>query len=182
MQTEFKQVIIVRRDLKMRKGKIASQVAHASMKNTFYSMNKFSFDYDRWFQFSLEKEIKIYLFCMFMRIAYKIVGINPSFLGQDTIYYYFKEDSNVGEWLSGIFTKIVLGVDTEQELFNIQEKVNNYNRINSFEKGDNDYIACEIIKDAGLTVFNGIPTNTCLGIGPGRSFIIDGFTENLSLL
>ena len=57
-------------------------------------------------------------------------------------------------WLQSAFTKICLGVDSEQELENIYH-----------DAVKND-LACVMITDSGLTEFAGVPTKTCLAIGP----------------
>ena len=49
-------------------------------------------------------------------------------------------------------------------------------------KLDETYIPHALITDAGLTEFHGVPTNTCLGIGPYIAEEIDKFTGNLPLL
>ena len=57
---------------------------------------------------------------------------------------------------STIFTKICLCVEDEKELLKLYNKV----------KKERPDIPCELITDCGLTEFNGVPTNTCIGIGP----------------
>jgi len=73
------------------------------------------------------------------------------------------------EWMKGLFTKICLKVNSEQELLDI------YNRA----KENN--LEVHLIKDAGLTEFGGNPTLTCLAIGPDYSEAIDKITSHLSL-
>ena len=77
---------------------------------------------------------------------------------------------DINEWVFGEFTKISLYVNNETELLDL------YN-ILQFNKID-----CVLITDAGHTEFGGVPTNTCIGIGPISSEIIDKFTGNLKLL
>lgn len=84
----------------------------------------------------------------------------------------FDYGSYIDEWLNGKFTKICVSVDTDKELLKL------YNRI----KKENPNIPCELITDCGLTEFNGVPTNTCIGIGPYNSEEIDVFTKDLKLL
>lgn len=81
----------------------------------------------------------------------------------------FGENSVLHEWLEGKFTKICVAVDSEEELLNI------YNSIP-------DEIPSVLITDSGSTEFNGIPTNTCVGIGPYVSEEIDKITGSLKLL
>lgn len=83
---------------------------------------------------------------------------------------YQIELSNIEEqWVKGIFTKICLKVETEEQLLEIEKKAK--------EKG----LVCHLITDRGLTEFKGIPTNTCLSIGPDESEKIDEVTGNLEL-
>lgn len=73
------------------------------------------------------------------------------------------------EWINGIFTKICLKVNTEEQLLEIERKAK--------EKG----LVCHLITDRGLTEFKGVPTNTCLAIGPDLSEKIDEVTGGLEL-
>lgn len=115
---DYKQVIIVRKDLKMRVGKAIAQGAHASM----------------------------------------------------AVVLNHRDHPDVVEWLKGRFAKICVYVNSEEELFNIQEK--------ALEAG----LLCEIIQDAGFTEFNNVPTYTCLAVGPAKIEDIDVVTGHLPLL
>jgi PTH2 family peptidyl-tRNA hydrolase len=130
-----KQVLVVRKDLKMSKGKLAAQCSHAS------------------------------LGCILKRM--------PS---QDCQYgvmrtIIIEHDSAMDAWINGIFTKVCLGVQTEEELLEIYKKAQEFSHIPSV-----------LITDAGKTVFNGVETNTVVGIGPGWSDEIDMITGDLKLL
>jgi len=72
-------------------------------------------------------------------------------------------------WFFGGFTKVVLQVDTEEELLEI------------FEKAKTAGLTVELITDSGKTEFDGVPTKTCLGIGPNKSEEIDAITGALKL-
>lgn len=143
---EVKQVIVFRKDLMkgehaVRKGKIAAQVAHASLG-------------------------------ALLKWAHKEEHTN-GFLGTDKytkIEFEFKPGSILDKWLNGIFTKICVSVNNEEELLSL------YNKITE-ETG----IPCCLITDAGNTEFHGVPTNTCIGIGPWWSEEIDEYTKNLQL-
>lgn len=89
----------------------------------------------------------------------------------DTTVYTceFGKNSVLHEWLEGKFTKICVAVDSEEELLNIYDSIP-------------DEIPSVLITDCGLTEFNGIPTNTCVGIGPYVSEEIDKITGHLKLL
>lgn len=127
---EPKQVIVMRKDLNMRKGKIAAQASHASLGAI------------------LNYGSKIYEGTLSLTI----------------------ENKAVKEWLEGRFTKVCVSVDSEEELIDIYMKAM-YNKVN-----------VKLIKDAGLTEFGGVPTYTCLAIGPDYPENIDKITGHLKLL
>lgn len=127
--SEIKQVIVVRKDLNMKKGKIAAQVAHASMK--FLTDNNEAERYD---------EI--------------IVKLSPE----------------EAMWLTGSFTKIVVGVDSEDAL---QDLV---------LRAELEGVEVHPIVDSGKTEFDGIPTLTCAAFGPCQSHVLDKITGNLKLI
>lgn len=80
------------------------------------------------------------------------------------------ENQAVREWLQGRFTKITLKVDNEQQLMDI------------YELAIRNHINVKLITDAGLTEFGGVPTKTCLAIGPDYPEKIDPITKHLKLL
>lgn len=84
----------------------------------------------------------------------------------------FGPNTVLDDWLNGKFTKIVVSVPGEKELLELYKKL----------QDSNSLIPFALITDAGLTEFNGVPTNTCLGIGPYISEEIDKYTGNLPLL
>ena len=138
-----KQIIVIRKDLKVRKGKMMAQVAHASLACVLDMMSKHKFvDTD-----IIEKDEK------YPEIW--SLQLHPN----EAIY----------KWLKGPFKKIVLGVQTEAELLNIYQQCKDAN------------IPTALITDSGLTEFNGVPTNTCVGIGPYWDDEIDKITGNLNL-
>ena len=134
--SEVKQIIVMRKDLNMRKGKIAAQASHASLGALLQLFNKTQ--------------------------------------NGDTTNYSidFEKNSFLYEWLNGIFTKICLSVESEEELLSIYETI----------KKERQDIPCVLITDCGLTEFHGVPTNTCIGIGPFWSEDIDVYTKHLKLL
>ena len=73
-------------------------------------------------------------------------------------------------WLSGPFTKIVVGCNSEEELRGLATHA---------EKLGLSYA---LIQDAGRTEFHGEPTYTALAVGPDDEEIIDEITGELSLL
>ena len=139
---KVKQVLVWRKDLKVHKGKIAAQIAHASMACLL--------------SFFKKEEI-------WRDDTFPSVGTRMSI--------EFDHNSMLDIWLNGIFTKICLCVEDEKELLKLYNKV----------KKERPDIPCELITDCGLTEFNGVPTNTCIGIGPFWSEDIDVFTKDLKL-
>jgi len=132
---EPKQVIAVRKDLNMRKGKLAAQVAHASMAVILDMMSKerLSPDTEKWSLLMSESE-------------------------------------DVFQWLHGPFVKIVVSVETYDDLMQLY--------VDSKLAG----LPCALIQDAGRTEFHGDPTYTCIAIGPGNPEKIDKLTGHLKLL
>lgn len=116
----LKQVIILRKDLNMRKGKMCAQSCHASLASLFDCNSK---------------------------------GLT-------------KISSN---WLAEGQTKIVVSVDSEDELREV------------YKAADKLDLPCSLILDAGKTEFKEA-TYTCVGIGPYDSTIIDSITGKLKLL
>jgi peptidyl-tRNA hydrolase, PTH2 family len=120
----IKQVIVMRRDLKMRRGKEIAQGAHASM--------------------------------AFLSNKLRAAVVQPLSVVER-------------EWLEGLFTKVCLKVDSEEQLLSVAEKA----------KAEG--LQVEVITDSGKTEFAGVPTKTCLAIGPDQAEKIDKVTGSLQL-
>jgi len=73
-------------------------------------------------------------------------------------------------WLSSRFAKIVVSVDTEDELFEIHRHAKAAG------------LVCSLIQDAGFTEFGGVPTYTAVAVGPSAVEKIDMITGELKLL
>ena len=136
-----KQIIIIRKDLKMRKGKLAAQAAHAAMKVVL----------DRMQIQEYAKESTIWEGC---------------FVWHMTVF----ESEPLHRWPKGAFTKVVVSVDSEEELLEIKRKAE--------EAG----ILCALVTDAGKTEFHGERTNTAVAIGPEWASKLEPITGNLKLL
>ena len=134
---ELKQVIVMRKDLNMRKGKLAAQVAHSSNK-------------------------------VFLDLCHKDKSLFDE--NQFTYTFNYNKGSNWDKWLNGLFTKIVVSCDSEKELEDLYQKAKDAN------------LPCSLIVDAGLTEFRGIPTKTCIAIGPADPEEINKITSHLKLL
>lgn len=81
-------------------------------------------------------------------------------------------DECISEWLNGPFTKICVSCDSEEELMKLYQQ--------AVESDTIEYYA--LIEDAGRTEFNGVPTHTCISIGPADPEEIDKITGHLKLL
>ena len=127
--SEIKQVIVVRKDLNMSPGKIAAQVAHASISAVFAEM------------VPIPGEQKLAL---------------------DTRLPAYK-------WQQGSQVKIILTVDSKEELLEI------------YDKAQELLLPRFIVKDEGRTELAG-PTYTTVAVGPDYPEQIDLVTGHLKLL
>lgn len=134
-----KQVIVIRKDLNMRKGKMVAQGAHASLGGILQLMerNRYTNDKD-W--------------------------------NRTIVQFSYTDSDALKFWLEGKFRKICLSVDSEEELLDI------------YNKAKEAKLNVCLITDAGDTEFNGVPTKTCLSIGPDFESKIDEITKQLKLL
>jgi peptidyl-tRNA hydrolase, PTH2 family len=130
-QRSTKQVIVIRRDLKMRRGKEITQGAHASM-------------------------------------AWLRQRVLPLLAPAGTVG---RAEFSPAEraWLEGSLRKVTVKVGSEAKLLAVHEK--------AIEAG----LAAYLITDRGLTEFGGVPTRTCIGIGPDYDDLIDPVTGDLEL-
>lgn len=124
--SDIKQVIVIRKDLKMRRGKEIAQGAHASLA-------------------FLTRRIR--------NQAISLWEISP-------VEQY---------WIDSSFKKVCLQVDSEAELLQIEGE--------AARAG----LEVNLIQDSGLTEFGGVPTYTCLAIGPDYAEKIDKITSKLKL-
>ena len=129
---DAKQVIVMRKDLNMRKGKMIAQGAHASLK-----------------------------------IFLDRGALSPS---PDGTTFTFTCTPGMEAWLGGRFKKVCVSVNSEAELDDIAARAR--------EAG----LPCAVIVDAGHTEFKGVPTKTCLAIGPADAPEVDAITGALPLL
>jgi len=81
------------------------------------------------------------------------------------------ETEALTQWLRGLFTKIVVSVDSEEELLALNQQV--------LDAGIR-YRA--LITDCGATEFHGVPTLTCLAIGPDWPEVLNPLTGHLKLM
>ncbi len=121
-----KQVLVIRKDLKMRRGKEIAQGAHAAM---------------AWMS--------------------HLIRANRGLLSNLTTAQQV--------WILSGFTKVCVRVDSEEQLQDVARRAR--------EAG----LTVHVITDAGKTEFDGVPTVTCLAIGPDESEKIDPITGDLQL-
>ena len=88
----------------------------------------------------------------------------------DGEYLCFKLNDFWKAWLFGNFKKIVLGVNGLEDMHAIMRAV------------EDAGIPVTLVTDSGLTEFNGVPTKTCVAIGPAKSEEINPITGHLKLL
>lgn len=73
-------------------------------------------------------------------------------------------------WLDESYVKIVLKVNSEEALLSIYDAAK--------EAG----IEAHLVTDDGRTMFDGVPTKTCVALGPDFADRIDPLTKDLKLL
>ena len=126
-----KQVIVIRRDLRMRRGKEIAQGAHAST---------------AW-------------------LADRVIqGMTP-----DGTVDHVALSAAERAWLESSFRKVTVKVGSEEELMAVYGK--------AVEAG----LVVHLVTDRGLTEFGGIPTRTCLAVGPDYDDLVDPVTGDLEL-
>lgn len=130
MERTAKQVIVMRKDLGMRKGKMIAQGAHASLK----------------------------------------VLLQAGTLDEERAQLTVPTWPALAAWLSGRFTKVCVGVDSEAALDAVVETARAAG------------VPCALIVDAGQTEFRGVPTKTCCAVGPAWTEEVDAITGGLGLL
>lgn len=137
MTMPIKQVIVIRKDLKMRRGKEITQGAHAAM----------------------------------MFLVKKLVDWVDGASQDKYIRDVNEEDFTLieQEWLCGSFTKVTCQVNSLEELMAV------------YEAARAAHLQVHLVTDNGTTEFNGVPTITCLAIGPDRDVVIDPITRHLKL-
>jgi PTH2 family peptidyl-tRNA hydrolase len=126
-----KQVIVIRRDLRMRRGKEIAQGAHASM-------------------------------------AWLRQRIMPHLTPAGTADQVRLSEAERA-WLEGSLRKVTVKVGSEAELMAVHDK--------AVESG----VLVHLVTDRGLTEFGGVPTRTCLAVGPDYDDRVDPVTGDLEL-
>jgi len=130
-EQQIKQVIVIRRDLKMRRGKEIAQGAHAAT---------------AWLR-------------------------DRVLLGMNAAGKVKRVDFSPAErtWLEHSNRKVTVKVGSEEQLLDVYRQ--------ALDAG----LVVHLITDGGLTEFGGVPTRTCLAIGPDYDDRIDPVTGRLEL-
>ena len=126
-----KQVIVIRRDLRMRRGKEIAQGAHAA---------------GAWLADRVRDRIM-------PNGSVAHVPLSPA----------------ERFWLESSFRKVTVKVNSEDELMAVYRE--------ALEAG----LVVHLVTDRGLTEFGGVPTRTCLAVGPDYDDLIDPVTGDLEL-
>jgi peptidyl-tRNA hydrolase, PTH2 family len=147
-----KQVIVMRTDLGMRRGKQIAQGAHASMAVLFRPMYA-----------TVAHRVEVNS----STDAVMRLGVAP--VGEQD-FFIIGVDPVMRDWLMGAFTKICVRATSEEELLAL------------YKQAEEAKIPCALITDAGATEFHGVPTVTCCAIGPAEAEAIDAITGELKLL
>jgi peptidyl-tRNA hydrolase, PTH2 family len=125
-----KQVIVIRRDLRMRRGKEIAQGAHAAT-------------------------------------AWLADLVLQTLRTNDVDHLALSPAERA--WLESSFRKVTVKVNSEEELIAVYQK--------ALDAG----LVVHLITDRGLTEFGGVPTRTCLAVGPDYDDLIDPVTCDLEL-
>lgn len=129
--SEPKQVIVVRKDLNMSPGKLAAQVAHASLS--------------------------------------AVLSSGAGIKHPESKTLILEMNDPLKEWLLGSHTKVVVAVNSEEELLEV------------YNNAQNAGVRRSIIKDEGRTELQG-QNYTTVAIGPASAEDVNAITGKLKLL
>jgi peptidyl-tRNA hydrolase, PTH2 family len=126
-----KQVIVIRRDLRMRRGKEIAQGAHAAT-------------------------------------AWLAERVLQGMTRNGTVNHV-ELSAAERSWLQSSVRKVTVKVNSEEELMAVYQT--------AIEAG----LVVHLVTDRGLTEFGGVPTRTCLAVGPDYDDLVDPVTGDLEL-
>ena len=152
MSDKVKQVIVVRKDLNMPIGKFGSQVAHAAMAFLTRDLRN-------------RNTVDPYSDEIWHGGKH---GLQLSSC-EGVRYHTIQVNEELSYWIDGSFTKAILSVNSEAELLEI------------YEKAKAAKLRHTLITDEGRTVFNGVPTHTCVAVGPNYIEAVNAITGKLPL-
>lgn len=153
-----KQMIVMRRDLKMRKGKIAAQAGHACVEATLMALAR-------------ERRLGD------VRITPDETWVYLDSTGKSSpVSSLFArgqarkaEPTALSDWFDAGVAKVCVYVDSEEELLDLAQR------------GRELGFLCALVRDAGHTEFHGEATYTCLAFEPLYPDQIDPLTGELPL-
>lgn len=153
MSDKVKQVIVARKDLNMPAGKLAAQVAHASMSFLTRGLERPWSTYTGQDPWSVGSWLSS-------------DGFNSPMFPEKRL---FTVDEELSYWIDGSFTKIVVSVPDEATLLAV------------YNAAKRNGCRSSLIRDEGRTVFGGVPTYTCVAVGPNYIEKVDAVTKALPL-
>lgn len=155
-----KQMIVMRRDLKMRKGKIAAQAGHACVEAVLLALvrdgrlDDIRVAGDDWIELAPKP----------MAMEDAVFDAATGEIGAPAAAV-----SPLEAWFSAGVAKVCVYVDSEEELLDLDRRAREAGFISA------------LVRDAGYTEFHGEPTYTCLALEPLYPEQVDPLTGELPL-
>ena len=167
MIDKVKQVLLIRTDLNMRKGKMIAQGAHASMAAILNLGSMVYANKSRAFRMPFSQDDPDNL------PPLPPLGFAPEYTSYE-LKVYQEVNQHVFHWLTSSFTKVALQIPSLHELLAIVDQF----------KSHNPSYPVSIIHDTGGTDLpdKDNPTITAAALGPAPSSVIDPYTGHLKLL
>ena len=139
-----KQMIVMRRDLKMRKGKIAAQAGHACVEAVLLALVRD----ERLDDIRVSGDDWITLTPTPIALEDVTFDVETGEISADAAL------SPLEAWFSEGVAKVCVYVDSEEELLDLHRRAQEAGFISA------------LVRDAGYTEFHGEPTYTCLALEP----------------
>ena len=155
-----KQMIVMRRDLKMRKGKIAAQAGHACVEAVLLALVRDGRLDD--IRVSGDDWIELAPTPIAMEDAVFDAATGAIDVPKTAV-------SPLEAWFSDGVAKICVYVDSEEELLGLHHRAQEAGFVSA------------LVRDAGYTEFHGEPTYTCLALEPLYPEQVDPLTGELPL-
>lgn len=154
-----KQMIVMRRDLKMRKGKIAAQAGHACVEAVLLALVRD----ERLDDIRVSGDDWITLTPTPIALEDATFDVETGEISADVAL------SPLEAWFSEGVAKVCVYVDSEEELLDLHRRAQEAGFISA------------LVRDAGYTEFHGEPTYTCLALEPLYPEQVDPLTGELPL-
>lgn len=154
-----KQMIVMRRDLKMRKGKIAAQAGHACVEAVLLALVRD----ERLDDIRVSGDDWITLTPTPIALEDATFDVETGEISADAA------PSPLEAWFSEGVAKVCVYVDSEEELLDLHRRAQEAGFISA------------LVRDAGYTEFHGEPTYTCLALEPLYPEQVDPLTGELPL-